>query len=263
MTTYETVTYEQEGGIAIISMNRPESRNSLNAKMREELLAAIQRADMDQDARVVVLRGEGKGFCAGADLADETEGSDQDGFVTRQVRNEFNPLITAIIRSEKPIIAAVNAAAAGIGAAIVMACDLVVMDEYAFLYSAFGAISLIPDGGSHYFYRSFLGPKKAFELIAFSQRIQADECLELGIANKVVSESELMNETLAWAKKLTEQAPLTMKLSKQLLREAQTADIYQIMDREAVMQNTTYMSEDFKEGTTAFFEKRKPNFKGK
>ena len=262
MSQYETVTYQCNSGVAVITLNRPEVRNSLNQKLRIELAAAIAQANQDNDARVAVIAGAGKGFCAGADLAESLPGSDEDGFITELLRTEYNAVIKGIVHAEKPFIALVNGAAAGIGGAIALACDLVVMADNAFLYSAFGAISLIPDGGSHKFLQSFLGSKKAYEMIAFSQRLTPEQCCDVGIANRIVPADKLLSEGVAWAGELAQQAPLTLKLSKQLLREAATADIDTVLDREAQLQNIGFRSEDFKEGTTAFFEKRTPQFKG-
>lgn len=259
---FETVGYTVDAGVARITLNRPETRNSFNKKMRIELLEAFKTANGNDDVRVILFGGEGKGFCAGADLAETLPGSDADGFVTEQIRTEYAPIFNEIVDSTKPVIAVIQGAAAGIGSAFAMASDLLIMEEGAFLYSAFGAIGLIPDGGAHYFLRNALGPKKAFEMIAFSQRITASECVDLGIANKVVPTQELWAAADAMAQELTQKAPLALRYSKQLLAEAADADLKTVIDREAVIQNITLRSEDHKEGAAAFFEKRQPNFKG-
>ncbi|MBL4826253.1 MAG: enoyl-CoA hydratase/isomerase family protein [Spongiibacteraceae bacterium] len=262
MSEFEAVTYRCDKQVAVITLNRPSVRNSLNSQLRLELAQAIKQANTDNDVRVVIIAGAGKGFCAGADLGEKKPGSDGDGFVTELLRNEYNPIIKGIIYADKPFISLVNGAAAGIGAAIAMACDLMMMADDAFLYSAFGAISLIPDGGSHKFLLSALGAKKAYEMIAFSQRLPAAQCLELGMVNTVVAADNLLDEGVQWAHQLAQQAPLTLKLSKQVLREAATADIDQVLEREAQLQNIAIRSDDFKEGSKAFFEKRPAVFKG-
>ena len=262
MSEFETVKYQVNEQVAVITLNRPAARNSITRQMRLELYQAMQKANNDSHVRVVMLAGEGKGFCAGADLVEKLPGSDDDGFVTQQLRTEYHPLLQAITESKKPYLCAVNGAAAGIGGAIAMACDLVVMAEDAFLYSAFGAIALIPDGGTHWFLNKYLGSKKAFEMIAQSQRLTAAQCESLGMANRVVAADRLQAETLTWAKALTKQAPLTLQHSKQLLREAATLSLAQTMDREAQVQDINYRSNDFKEGASAFFEKRAPKFTG-
>ncbi|WP_346839430.1 enoyl-CoA hydratase-related protein [Microbulbifer sp. SAOS-129_SWC] len=263
MSDFETVSYHIDEQVAVITLNRPQSRNALNAQMRAELVRAIGRANADSAVRAVMLTGAGKGFCAGADLTEQMPDSDSDGYITQQLRTEYHPILLGIIESSKPYICAVHGAAAGIGAAIAMACDLLVMAENAFLYSAFGAIGLIPDGGSHWLLGRSLGSKKAFELIAESQKLSAGECVQLGIANRMAQEPHLQEEVLGWAKSLTTRAPLTLQYSKQLLREASSLSLAQTMDREAQVQNIHYRSADFKEGARAFFEKRAARFQGK
>ncbi|WP_439136149.1 enoyl-CoA hydratase/isomerase family protein [Pseudomaricurvus sp.] len=262
MSNFEALTYDVDNSIAIITMNRPEVRNSLNKQMRSELMAAFKQAREDSQVRVILLAGAGKGFCAGADLSEITPGSDKDGFITDLIRREYNPLIKTINDTPKPVISVVNGAAAGIGGTLAMACDLMIMSEDAFLYSAFGAISLIPDGGSHKFLQSYLGPKKAYEMIAFSQRLPAEQCEKVGLANRVVASENLLSDALEWAKTLAEQAPMTLSLSKEILQATATEDLDFCLEKEAVLQNTAYRSQDFKEGAKAFFEKRKPEFKG-
>lgn len=262
MSEFETVDYRTDEQVAVITLNRPQARNSMTAQMRADLYQAVRKANNDRDVRVVVLAAAGKGFCAGADLVEEFPDDAEDGFITQQLRTEYHPILLAIGESTKPYICAVNGAAAGIGVSIAMACDLVVMAEDAFFYSAFGAISLIPDGGSHWLLSKYLGNKKAFEMIAESQRLTAAQCEQLGMINRVVSADQLLDETLGWANSLRHQAPLTLQYSKQLLREASSLSLAQMMDREAQVQNINYRSDDFKEGAKAFFEKRQPQFKG-
>ncbi|WP_439135323.1 enoyl-CoA hydratase/isomerase family protein [Pseudomaricurvus sp.] len=263
MKDFQFLTYERTGPLAVITLNRPEVRNSLNQGLRWEITAAVQQAGEDQEVKVILLAGNGKGFCAGADLTEKLPGDDQDGFVTQKLRTEYNPMIKSIINAPKPVISVVNGAAAGIGGALAMACDLMVMAEDAFLYSAFGAISLIPDGGTHKFLQTALGSKKAYEMIAFSQRLTAEQCLEAGITNRVVPADQLQEEAKKWASQLAEQAPLTLRLAKEVLHAAASEDLDYCLDKEAVLQNTAIRSEDFVEGTRAFFEKRKPTFNGR
>ena len=262
-TEFTTLTYAVDQQLAIITLNRPKSRNSLNSQLRAELCKAINLATNDDQVRVVVLAGEGKGFCAGADLAEQFPDADQQGFITHQIRTEYNPVLLGITESPKPFICAVNGAAAGIGSCIAMACDLVVMAEDAFLYCAFGAIGLIPDGGCHWQLARYLGTKKAYEMIIESQRLTAQQCQELGMVNRVVASDQLLPATLEWARSLAQQAPLTMQYSKQILRETSAMTLEQTMDKEAQIQDITYRSEDFKEGARAFMEKRSPEFSGK
>lgn len=261
--SYTTIKVERREALSLITMNRPDTRNAINRTMRFELREALEHAASDDSVRVILLCGEGQGFCAGADLLERPPGSDADGFVTEQIRNEYVPVIRAICNAPKPVLAVINGVAAGIGAAFAMACDLIVMAEDASLYSAFGALSLVPDGGMHVFLRQALGAKKAYEMIALSQRLDARSCEMLGIANRVVASDSLMDEAINFATLLSQQAPLTLRFGKQLLAEAATGDLEKILDREAVLQNTAVRSEDFAEAALAFMEKRQAVFSGR
>ncbi len=181
MSDFETVRYAVDQGVALITLNRPAVMNAFNGQMRRELLAAVRRAIDDAGARVVVLTGEGRGFSAGADLADGVP-----PLVQQQIDEEYKPVLMAISEAPKPFISAVNGAAAGIGSSFAMACDLTVMADNAYIYQAFMAIALVPDGGATWHLVRQLGRKRAFEVIVEGERMSAARCLELGLANRVV-----------------------------------------------------------------------------
>lgn len=262
MDTFKQLNYEKDQSLGIVTLNRGKERNALNQALRQELAYALRQARADADVRVILLTGNGDSFCAGADLNERLPGVEQDGFVTNILQREYNPIIRMITTADKPVISVVNGAAAGFGAAIALACDLMIMADNAYLYSAFGAISLIPDGGSHKFLRDALGPKKAYETIAFSQRITAQQCLDLGIANRLAEPHSLLAEARQWSLQLAQQAPLTLRFSKRILRSLDGADLERCLEQEALMQNAAFRSKDFEEGALAFFEKRQPQFKG-
>lgn len=262
MQLFETLLYTVDQKIATITLNRPQVRNSLCQKLRLELHEAVDKASADDNVRAVVLAASGAGFCAGADLTERLPGAELDGFVTKVLNEEYNPLILAIKKSPKPFVCAINGAAAGVGASLALACDLVVMAEDAYLYSAFGAISLIPDGGAHKMLLEQLGSKRTYEMIALSQKLSAPHCVELGLANRVVPTDQLLEQATQFAAQVSAAAPLTLQYSKQILRDAQSYDLESVMALEAEIQNLLFRSKDFREGASAFFEKRKPEFEG-
>lgn len=263
MSEYQTILVDaSDSGVTTITFNRPKSRNALNRLCRLETIDAIRAANCDKAVRVVVLAGNGDGFCAGADLTEESPGMAEDGWGTRQLRYEYNPIIEGILSAEKPFIAAVNGAAAGFGASIALACDFTVMAEDAYLYSAFGGIGLTADGGLHKMLSEYVGQKKAYEMIALSQKLSAQQCEHYGMANAVVPAQVLMAKAQELAQQVAAAAPLTLRYSKLLLKESKTSSVEQIAEREAQLQNYCIRSKDFAEGMAAFFEKRPAKFTG-
>ncbi len=160
-------------------------------------------------------------------------------------------------------VAAVNGACAGVGASLALACDLMVMGESAFIYLAFANVGLVPDGGMCWHLARNIGYKRAYQVIAEAGRITAAQCLEYGLTNKVVNDDALLDESQAWAGSLAERAPLTLKYAKQALQQAMRKDLADTMREEAGLQALCSVSEDHKEGVQAFFDKRKPDFKGR
>ena len=254
----ETVKFEKRDSVALITFNRPEVRNAFNAKMTEDILDALLCAKNDSMIRAIVLTGEGLSFSAGADLsARDNKWSD-----TEAALNEgYLPSLKEIMSMPKPVISAVNGAAAGIGSAYAMACDLTIMSEDAYILQAFSNIGLIPDGGANWFLTNTVGYKLAYQIAIEGERIDAKRCLELGLINKVVSGESLLDEALSWADKLSLRSSQSLKLTKQIMRKALDSSYGDIYDLEAKTQNTLTGSEDNIEGITAFMEKRQPNFK--
>ena len=254
----ETVKYEVNGAVALISFNRPEVRNAFNAKMTEDILEALVAAKNDTSVRAIVLTGEGLSFSAGADLsARDNKWSD-----TEVALNEgYLPSLREIMEMPKPIISAVNGAAAGIGSAYAMACDLTVMAENSYILQAFSNIGLIPDGGANWFLTNTVGYKLAYQIAIEGERIDSNRCLELGLVNKVTSPDTLIEEAMSWAEQLSLRSSQSLRLTKKIMREALDSSYEDIYSLEAEIQNTLTGSEDNIEGITAFMEKRSPNFK--
>lgn len=259
MTDYQNVRVEREGPIAIVSFNRPQTLNAIESGIRREIREAIDEVNADESIRVAILTGEGRAFCAGADLTEKREG---DSDVEDLLNNEYKPALMAITNAPKPWISAVNGAAAGVGSAFAMNCDLTVMAEDAYLYQAFAAISLIPDGGATWHLARTLGKKKAYELIALGEKLKAEKCLALGLCNRVVPADKLMDEARALASELVGRAPLSLRYAKETVNAAMTESVDETISHEARLQKLCLASEDAKEGAKAFLQKRAPAFKG-
>jgi 2-(1,2-epoxy-1,2-dihydrophenyl)acetyl-CoA isomerase len=260
MPTYESIRIATEDSVAIVTLDRPEKLNAMDDGLLRELLDAANKINDDDAIRVVILTGAGRSFCAGADLKMKP-------LVGRTVEDHLNqdhrPVLDAIRNATKPWISAVNGAAAGIGSAYAMNCDLTVMAEDAYLFQAFSAIGLVPDGGATWHLTNTIGRKRAYELIATGEKLSAARCLELGLCNRIVAADRLVEETLAWAKALSKRAPLSLRHAKAAVRTAVEKDLDTTFDHEVELQMICSASEDHAEGRRAFMEKREPDFKGR
>jgi 2-(1,2-epoxy-1,2-dihydrophenyl)acetyl-CoA isomerase len=258
--TFETVSLEHHDSVALVSLNRPEALNSFNATQRADLLAAVREVNADEGVRVAVLTGSGRAFSAGADLQETPENG---GSVETQLNEEYKPILMAISEAPKPWISAVNGACAGIGSSFAMACDLSVMAENAYIYQAFTAISLVPDGGATWHLVRTLGPKRAYEVIVSGEKISAQKCLDWGLCNRVVPADDLVPHALAWAAEVAAKAPLALRYAKQALNGAIENSLGETISAEARLQAICVQSEDAKEGVHAFLEKRPPVWQGR
>jgi 2-(1,2-epoxy-1,2-dihydrophenyl)acetyl-CoA isomerase len=232
--------------------------NAFDTALRAVVVEAFDKARDDDSVRVIVFTGEGRCFSAGADLK---AGIDRD--VEEILQVEYRPVQEAIASIPKPVIAAVPGSAAGIGLSMALQCDLLIMADNAFLLSPFTTISLVPDGGLNWLLVRQLGYRRAFQLSVESERIPAERCVELGLANKAVPAEELQAAALEWARLLAKRAPLSLAATKKVMRFAADHDWTDAYDMEARLQGELLGSEDNKEGIQAFFEKRAPEFKGK
>lgn len=261
-----TVLYRQDGTLATITLNRPERLNAWNVRFATELREALERAAGDSAVRCLVITGAGRGFSAGADLKSMDErGAPIDGDETsvgELLRNRYHPVILAIRRMPKPVIAAVNGPAVGIGASLALACDLVLAAESAVFGMAFVRIGLIPDGGSTLLAPAAIGKARAFELSFLGESLPASRAAEWGLVNRVVPDGRLAAETAELAERLAAGPTLAHGGLKRALNASVYPDLEQQLELEAEIQDQLSRTGDFAEGVAAFVEKRQARFTG-
>ena len=255
----EPLLQDVQGGVATLTLNRPDALNALNAPLRIELLAAVKSAARDEAVRAVVITGAGRGFCAGADLRG---GSGKRDF-RRVLAAEYNPLIEAIRACPKPVIASVNGVAAGAGMSIALAADLVIAAEEARFVPAFHRIGLVPDSGLARTLVRALGRHQAFQILAGEGQLSATEARDAGLVASVVPATELAGETGRLAARLAAGATRGLALTKRLLARAEDATLADTLETEAALQELAGRTEDHAEGVAAFTEKRDPSFRGR
>ncbi len=260
---YETVNLLRAGAVAKIELNRPDRMNAWNEQFAFDLQAAVQEAADDPGIRAVLLTGAGKGFSSGADLKDALNGAAASEVDLAQVLTErYNPLITGIRELAKPVIAAVHGAAAGIGASLALACDLVVAAESAYFLLAFVNIGLVPDGGSSFLVPARMGFTRAAELSLLGERLPAPQALEWGLINRVWPDAEFTERCDELAARLADGPTRSYAGVKRQLNKWLYDGMAQQLDFEAKLQQEMGASADFAEGVRAFLEKRRPRFTG-
>ena len=259
--TYEKVLYSLSDGVARISLNDPATRNAATPQMGDELLDALDRAA--GEARAVMLTGEGKGFCSGANLADaEALLGDPMRDVGAMLDKHFNRAIVAMKAMEQPVVTAVRGAAAGVGAGIAMAGDLIVCGEGGFFLQAFRHVGLAPDGGSSWLLTKAVGRVRAMEMMLLGERLPAAKALEWGLINRVVPDEELEAAGMALASELA-RGPRSLGVIKRVAWAAADASLEEALSHERLGQKQACRTEDFIEGVNAFAGKRAPEFKGR
>ena len=251
-----------ENKVAYITLNRPEVFNSFNREMALRLQDTLDACEVNDEVRVIVLTGNGKAFCAGQDLKEVTSPELNPGF-KKILEEHYNPIILRIRNIEKPIIAAVNGVAAGAGANIALACDVVVASEKASFIQAFSLIGLIPDSAGTFFLPRLIGFQKASALMMLGDKVSAEEAERLGMIYKYVPSEEFQETIQKLALKMAQMPTKALGLIKKTLNQSLTNNLEQQLSVESKYQIEAASSEDYQEGVAAFIEKRKPNFRGK
>ena len=255
-----------DDGVAVITLNRPEARNALSRPMLDALETTLDHAERAPDVRVVVVTGVGKAFCAGGDVKSMAAGQASELTLDERIHlQRLSQRNTAgrMYLMPKPVIAALPGAAAGAGLSIALAADLRVMADTAFITTAFARVGFSGDYGGTYFLSQLVGQGKAREMYFLSSRVTAAQCLELGIANRVVPVAELLEQTMTLARQLTAGPPIAYRYMKENFnRVAQGADVIECLDLEATHHVHSGLSDDHKNAAQAFVDKREPVFKG-
>ncbi len=247
--------------VLVITLNRADKFNSFNREIALQLQKELDQAEANPDVRAIVLTGSGKAFCAGQDLSEVV---DPNGPNTAKIVYEhYNPIISRIRKIEKPIIAAVNGIAAGAGANIALACDIVVATTSASFIQAFSKIGLIPDSGGTFFLPRLIGFQQASALMITGDKVSATQALQMGMIYKVFSDETFIADTMALANTIADMPTKGIGYTKRLLNETYFNTLDQQLSREGDVQIEAANTADYKEGVTAFLEKRKPEFKGK
>jgi 2-(1,2-epoxy-1,2-dihydrophenyl)acetyl-CoA isomerase len=261
----QTVNSSVEQGVATIELNRPDALNAWNAQFGEDLLAALREATADQAARAVVITGAGRGFSSGADLKDISTETTPDGRpdVYKTLTERYHPIMHAIREMPKPVIAAVNGPAVGIGCSLALCCDLIVAAESAYFLLAFVNIGLVPDGGSSLFLPTRIGMARAMELSMLGERLPASKALEWGLINRVVADDALLAEAGALASKMAAGPTRSYAGSKRQLNNWLYTRMEEQLELEAKIQQEMAGSDDFVEGAMAFVQKRPARFTGR
>ena len=262
--SYASILFEVADGVATLTLNRPDKLNSFTSAMHAEVRDALSRVKEDGAVRCLLLTGAGRGFCAGQDLSDRAVAPGQEmPDLGQSIETNYNPLVRTLRALEMPVIAAVNGVAAGAGANIAFACDLVLAGRSASFIQAFCKLGLVPDSGGTWFLPRLVGTQRAMALAMLGEKVTAEEAERLGMIYKAVDDAELMPAATALARQLATQPTKGLALIKQAIYASTTNTLDEQLDLERDLQRAAGRTADYREGVAAFLEKRAPRFEGK
>ncbi len=257
--SYETILFDVKDGIATLTLNRPDVFNAFNEQQSFDVIDALKKTEKDKSIRVLIITGAGKAFCSGQDLKS-IAGTKRS--LSESIHRRYNPMIRAIRNLSVPVICKLNGVAAGAGCSLALASDFIVASENASLIEVFINVGLVLDSGSSYFLPRLVGSARAFELSTMGSKVSAQQALEWGMVNRVVKAEDLDAETLKVAEYYAKAPTKAIALMKKMLNKSFHSDLDTMLEYEAHCQEIAGRSNDYKEGVTAFNEKRKPEFKG-
>lgn len=267
MKAFEQIIYEKSGHVATVTLNRPQKLNAYSEIMVHEILAALGDARDDDEIRAVIITGTGRGFCSGGDIGRDFQyparyrGHRMESML--EMRENMHELVKFLQRFDKPTIAAVNGAAVAGGLTLALSCDFRIAAESARLGDTSLKFALIPDEGGAYLFPRFLGLERALKMSLLSEVYPAREALELGLVTEVVPDAQLMSKARAWAERLAAGPPIAIRITKRMMYKQLTMSLDNALEDAALGTMVANYTEDVKEGTAAFHEKRAPKFKGK
>jgi 2-(1,2-epoxy-1,2-dihydrophenyl)acetyl-CoA isomerase len=259
---YSTLLFDVQGGVAQITLNRPEALNSINLDMARDLMYAVLRCDEDPEIRAIVIHGAGSQFCAGGDLKTFAAQKERLPYYLKEVTTYLHAAVSRLIRMDSPVVAAVHGYAVGAGMGLAIACDVVVAAQSSRFNMAYTRVGLTPDGSSTYFLPRIVGLRRALELTLTNRMLSAQEALEWGIVTKVVKDEELLAQAQTFAKEFAAGAPKALGAAKRLLHSGWTETLETQMEHESQTIAAMSHTSDTLEGISAFLQKRSPKYKG-
>src|SRR5579884_210946 len=257
---YETLLIETHDGVRIVTLNRPEVLNAIDARSGEELLDALRGAEQAADVRCLILTGAGRAFCAGADLKDHVPGGTSLGEV---LRDRYNRIVLRLRSMEKPVIAALNGVAAGAGCNLALAADLRIASDRASFIEVFARVGLIPDSGGTWLLPRLVGVGRALEMMLLAEPVDAATAERIGLVNRVVPHDELRARAMEWAVRLAQGPTRAYGLTKRAVDHNLAVDLRATLEYEAFLQEIAGRTEDHREGVAAFLAKRPPSYLGR
>ena len=260
---YDFITSGSDQGVTTLTLNRPDVLNSFNRRMAQELQRALRDAGEDAAVRAVLLTGAGRAFCAGQDLAEATSGDLGTTDLGDIVKASYTPLALGIREMEKPVVCAVNGVAAGAGANLALACDIVIASEDASFIQSFSKIGLVPDTSGSFFLPRLVGPARATALMFLGEKVSANKALGWGMIYDVVPGTVLLDTATALARQLAAMPTRGLALTKKLINASLANDLQSQLGLEEELQRQAGRTADFQEGVRAFLEKRKPTYAGR
>lgn len=260
--SYNTIELNIDTGVATLTLDRPERLNSFNSEMHSEIRSAFDEIRADEAVRCVVITGNGRGFCAGQDLADRAVIGDEPADLGQSLEENYNPMVRTIMNLEMPVICAVNGVAAGAGANLALACDIVIAAKSASFIQAFCRLGLVPDAGGTWTLPRLVGRSRAMALAMLGDKISAEQAEQWGMIWRSVDDDQLMPEVNKLALHLATQPTKGLGYIKQAINASESNDLDTQLDMERDLQSIASKTEDYREGVQAFINKRPPEFKG-